>query len=231
MTQLLAQTRLKSFDIPHKGLRNLMAQVNFLAGNTDFTNPEQVSRLHQLGNDLFQLLREHAHDENDVVLSALERRQPGSARQNSMEHEIIENEQEQLEALLDTLTEKASRGEDTRSVAEQFYFALNHFQSGYLLHMLEEESETQRLLWKFFSDAELLDMRRKIIARMSPESQLKWYRYSAPAMDHTGRLMWLRAVKAAAPEAFFGQIIQTLEEVLAVADMQRLKQALSEQSL
>ena len=76
MTHVMAETRLKSFEIPHKGLRNLLAQLSFQAGNTDFTDAAQVTRLHELGRTLFQLLTEHARDEDDVLLAALEQRTP-----------------------------------------------------------------------------------------------------------------------------------------------------------
>lgn len=227
MTQLLAQTRLKSFEIPHRGLRNLIAQVTMLAGNTDFGNAEQVTRLHQLGRDLFELLTEHAQDEDDFVLAALEQRQPGAALHNSEEHILIEQQQSKLEKLLEKLVDRARKGDDVSLLAAQFYTEMNRFQSGYLLHMLEEEEETQRLLWKYFTDAELMEMRRKIIARMSPAAQLQWYRFSAPAMNHQGRLQWLGAMKNIVPPPFFEQIMETLEMVLTPADYKLLDKDLA----
>lgn len=223
MTQLLAQTRMKTFDIPHKGLRNMLAQVTMLAGTTDFTNKAQVAHLHQLGRDLFQLLTEHARDENEIVLAALDQRQPGAGMHNEAEHEIIEEQQAKLEEMLETLVAKAKKGDEVHHLAERFYFEMNRFQSGYLLHMLEEEEETQRLLWKYFSDAELLEMRKQIIARMSPASQLQWYRFAAPYMSHAGRFQWLKAVKTVAPPPFFLQIMETLEMVLPSGDFRRLQ--------
>lgn len=223
MTQLLAQPRLKTFDIPHKGLRNLLSQVTLLAGTTDFTDKTQVSRLHQLGRDLFFLLSEHAHDENTVMLAALNQRQPGAGDHNEAEHEIIEKQQAELEEMLETLVAKAQNGEEAEYLAERFYFEMNRFQSGYLLHMLEEEEETQRLLWKYFSDAELIEMRKQIIGRMAPATLLQWFRFAAPYMSHAARLQWLRPVKAAVPPPFFSQIMETLEVVLTGAEFKRLQ--------
>lgn len=226
----MAQTRLKTFEIPHKGLRNLLAQLSFLSGNTDFGDAAQVTQLHQLGRTLFQLLTEHARDEDEVLLAALEQRQPGATTANCEEHEMIEKQQAQLEQMLEDLVAQARRGEPVGLLAEQFYFALNHFHSAYLMHMLGEEEETQRLLWKNFSDAELMDLRKQIISRISPVSMLHWYRFAAPAMSHQGRLLWLQATKAGAPAPFFGQIMETLEGVLASADFHKLERELSAQN-
>ncbi len=227
MTQLLAQPRLKAYEIPHKGLRNLLAQVSLRAGNTDFSDPIQVAHLHQLGRHLFHLLTEHAEDENEVTLAQLEQRQPGAAQHNTAEHEIIEAQQSRLEDLLERLVMEARRGSDVTQLAEEFYFEINRFQSGYLLHMLEEEEETQRLLWNNFTDAELLDIRRQIIARISPADILLWYQYSTPYLNHHDRVQWLRSAKAQAPAPFFGQIMAVLQSALPNADFRRLERELS----
>ncbi|MCC6460013.1 MAG: hemerythrin domain-containing protein [Saprospiraceae bacterium] len=231
MKTALANSRIKMFDIPHKGLRHLLAQLNLLAGSTDFKSSIQVMRLHELGRDLFQLLREHAADEEEFLLAALEQRQPGAALLNQEEHEIIEKQQATLEQLLDGLIERARRGEAVEALSERFYFEINRFQSAYLLHMLEEEEHTQQLLWKHFSDEELLEMRRNILGRMAPATQLKWYRYAAPYMSHSIRLQWLNGVKAVAPVPFFMQILETLSEALSPKEFAQLRVELGEFNL
>ena len=230
MTQEMVSARLKTFDIPHKGLRNLLSQLNYLAGSVDFSNAEQVEQFHRIGSDLFRLLTEHGVDEDELVLTALEQRSPSAGGQNSSEHEMIGLQQSRLETLFHELLQQARQGAEVQTLAEKFYFELNHFHSAYLLHMLEEEEETQRLLWEHFSDAELMDIRRLIINRMSPESQLLWYRYSAPAMSPKARFQWLNAVKAAAPEAFFEKIMGVLREVLSEQAFQKLEEALPEKA-
>ncbi len=214
MTTLQITTRLKTFDIPHKGLRNLLAQLNQLAGNIDFSDNEQVDRLEQTGKHLFLLLTEHAFIEDEFVLKALEQRCPGASLQNAHEHEVITEQQARLEAMLQELIRCARQGEAVGQLAEQFYFSLNHFHSAYLLHMLEEEEATQQQLWKYFSDAELMETRNRISKEMPPESALLWFRYAAPFLNPQSRLQWLQGVKAAAPAVFFEQVLVVLEAVL-----------------
>lgn len=222
MTTLSATTRLRSFDLPHKGLRNLLAQLNQLAGNIDFSDHEQVDRLERTGKHLFQLLTEHAHIEDEYVLKDLEQRCPGASLQNAHEHEIITEQQAGLEALLEELIRCARLGEEVGQLAEQFYLSVNHFHSAYLQHMLEEEEVTQKQIWKYFSEAELMDMHGQIARKMAPESTLLWFRYSAPAMKPQGRLQWLLGVKAAAPAPFFEQVLAVLEDVLPEKAYQQL---------
>lgn len=228
MTHVTTLARQKTFDIPHKGLRSLLAQLSLLAGNTDFSDPEQLERLEQTGNHLFRLLTEHAADEDQILLAALEQRCPGAALANQEEHEIIEQQQARLMELHRSLLREARQGAEVGPLAEQFYFDLNRFQSAYLLHMLEEEQETQAKLWRHFSDSELMALRLQIIGRMAPASLLLWFRYSAPAMSQLSRLQWVTAVKGAAPAPFFKQIMETLKEVLPNGDFRKLMHAVSD---
>lgn len=220
-------TRIKTFDIPHKGLRHLLGQLNYRAGNTDFSQPEQVKLLHQTGHDLFHLLTEHAKGEDEYLLTALEQRCPGAAQHNSDDHVAIERHQAELEKMLDELAAQAASGTVTDDLTTQFYMELNRFHSAYLLHMLEEEGTTQKLLWEHFTDEDLMGITRQIVAHIPPGTMMLWFKYSAPAMNHPERLNWLRDVKAGAPEPVFNHIMESLKPVLPETEFRRLEQGLS----
>jgi len=65
---------MKTYDVPHKGLRNALSQLQLLAGKTDYSNQQEVAHLCQLGDDVFKILTVHATDENEVTLAELELR-------------------------------------------------------------------------------------------------------------------------------------------------------------
>lgn len=227
MVHVSVNTRMKSFDIPHKGLRNALSQLNHLAGSTDFSRPEQVKLLQKTGQDLFHMLTEHAEIEDHVLLAALEQRLPGAGQHNTDEHIVIEAHQARLENLLESLAEQALLGQSVEALAREFYVELNRFHSAYLLHMLGEEEETQQLLWEHFSDEELMEMNKQAVSRIKPEEMLLWVHYATPAMDHPGRLQWMRGMKAGAPEVFFKQILEVTKSVLPTSEFIRLEQELS----
>jgi hypothetical protein len=222
-TLIQAPARPKSFDVPHKALRSLLAQLSQLAGSTDYREPDQVSALHALGQDLFELLTIHAHDENEVVLADLERRRPGAGHHNLEDHEEIEERQSRLEMLLDEVLALSRRGEDASEAGLRFYRDLNRFQSAYLLHMLEEEEATQALLWEVFSDAEMMEHRKRILARNPPATLLKWMQYSLPAQSGPDRALILRGMQAAMPAAFVAQVLETAKRVLKPEEWTELK--------
>ncbi len=78
--------RVKSFDTPHKGLRNILSKFSLSLGYTDHTDAAQLLKLKQLGTELFTLLKDHVHTENEHTLKKLETRVPGSSDHDVKDH-------------------------------------------------------------------------------------------------------------------------------------------------
>lgn len=223
MTTTAASIRPRMYDIPHKGLRNALAHFSLLAGNTDYRDSFAIAQLHRLGQEVFTMLDEHAEGENSVLLAELELRHPGAGRHNFDDHDQIEQQQAALAQSLDTLLALSKTGANLRLEGEQFFHRLNQFYSAYMQHMEEEEEDTQAELWAHFTDEELEGLTRRIIAHIKPEVMLLWVKWSAPALPHTERSAWMRAMKAGAPAPFFAQVMATLKAALPPLDLEMLK--------
>ena len=214
--------RMKTYDVPHKGLRNGLSQMSLLAGRTDYANPAEVAQLHQLGTRLFSILTVHAEDENNVTLAHLETRCPGCAEHDLDDHEKIHAAQHALEKQLDAL----HAGPFNVDAGAEFYLAFTEFHGEYLEHTAEEERVTQPLLWQHFTDEELMAHRREIMTRNRPETLLTWFEFVLPAQSHAERVGLFSGFKKVAPAAFFAEAMGVIEKVLTPAEFQRLEAAL-----
>ena len=217
------QKRLNTFDVPHKGIRNALMKLILAAGNTDHASEDDLAGLYSLGRDAFTLLKTHARDENEVTLKALEDKLPGSSAHDLEEHELIEQDQAQLEQLLEDIRQR----KNTENDLIVFYKKLNNFFSMYLKHMAHEESETQNLLWEHFTDEELAGHRTKIMQNLDPEILLLWFKYVIPAQNHRERSLLLRGFKANAPTEFFNRAIEVIRTVLPDGSYIQLRKALA----
>lgn len=222
MTTTLPTTRLRVYNIPHKGLRNALSQFTLLAGSTDYRDEFAVGQLYKTGREVFDMLNEHAEMENTYVLTALEARSPGAGHHNFEDHEVIEQRQTELEQALNRLHSLVRAGVDARAEGEAFFLQLNHFFSAYLAHMLEEEEEIQVKMWELFSDEELMDIQRRIAAKLPPEHTLTMIKWSAPAQTHPDRTAWMRGIQAGAPAPFFAQVLDVLRKSLTPLQMDML---------
>ena len=218
--------RMKSYDFPHKGLRNALSQLSLLAGKTNYSNQEEVEGLYNLGNDVFKILTIHAADENEVTLAELEARCRGCSQHDLDDHEKIHIVQNRLERLLLKIYKDSRSGVDATENGEEFYLAFSEFLGGYLAHTAEEERVTQLLLWKHFTDEELASHREKIMAKNPPETLLTWFRFVIPAQNHDERVKLLTGFKKMAPLSFFYQGMDVIKQVLPVNEFNDLGIAL-----
>ncbi len=214
--------RFKVFDLFHRGLRNALAQLILLTGKTDFTNLCEVTCLQRTGREIFGLLSVYATDKAEITLAALEERLPGATAHLAGPHCKIEKLRAELENQLHEITMGAGRGEAVKEGGRIFYWALNEFYAMYLLHMLEEEVDTQELLWQYFTDVELMVHRRQMIMRMSAATLLSWLKYIVPAQGQQERAAFLRGLATVIPYARFVQAIQVVEGVLSASEWQVL---------
>jgi hypothetical protein len=218
--------RMKAYDVPHKALRNALSQVSFLAGKTNFSDAGEVETLHHLGADVFKILSIHAADEDDVTLAELEKRCPGSSHHDMEDHKEIHVAQHKLENLFEEIYSDSKSGKDVGEKGAEFYLAWSEFHSAYLKHTSEEERVTQPLLWKHFTDDELIGLRGKIMAKNPPETLLIWIKFVAPAQTHQERVGLLSGFKKMAPPVFFNQVMAVIKTVLAPNDFSVLNEAL-----
>ncbi|HEX8530768.1 MAG TPA: hemerythrin domain-containing protein [Cytophagales bacterium] len=219
--------RFKVFDLLHRGIRNALAQLLLQAGKTDFGNPLEVACLGRAGQEIFSLLSIHAADEEEITLAALEEKLPGATSQMVTVHRKLEKLQNELESQLHDITLRSARGESVKEQGRIFYWALNEFYARYLLYMLEEEVDTQELLWQYFTDVELMVQRRQTMLRMSSRTLLSWLKYIVPAQSQHERAVFLRGLSATMPYVHFAQAIQVVEGVLSATEWQVLDSELA----
>lgn len=218
--------RMRSYDVPHKGLRNALSQLQLLAGKTDYSNQQEVEQLYKLGKDVFNILTIHATDENEVTLTELEGRCKGCSQHDLDDHEQIHFAQDKLEELLASIYTSSKAGQDVTEDGEEFYLAFSEFYGTYLEHTAEEERVTQPMLWKYFTDEELASHRGKIMARNPSQTLLIWFRFVIPAQSHKERVGLLTGFKKMAPVTFFDEGMQVIRQVLTEKEFNELNNAL-----
>ena len=217
---------MKSYDVPHKGLRNALSQMQLLAGKTDYSDQNEVEHLYQFGEDVFKILNIHAADENEITLAELEQRCNGCSRHDLEDHEQIHAAQDKLEKLLSRIYTNSKTGHDVSDDGEEFYLQFSEFHANYLAHTAEEERVTQAMLWQYFTDEELASHRRKIMAKNPPQTLLIWFRFVLPAQSHKERVGLLTGFKKMASETFFRDGMLVIKQVLTEREFDELNKAL-----
>lgn len=213
--------RISSFAAPHKGLRNVLAQFSFYLGCTDFANPQELQQLIQLGDDMFVLLKDHVHTENEHTLRHLEERLPGASDHDKQDHEELEGIQDALEQRM-----RAFTGSETAEEIHRFYIDFSIFHSRYLEHIYEEEKVTEPLLQKYFTDDELVQHRMAIMQRISFPVMLLWMKYTVSAQPDADSLGMLKGCRSFMPAEAFSLLMEAIREQMSSVRYNRLADSL-----
>jgi hypothetical protein len=208
---------IRSFATPHKGLRNALGQFSLRLGHTDFSDSEQLAALKRLGGELFTLLNDHVHTENEHTLRHLEERAPGAGDHDRDDHERLEGVQHELQERLERCN-----GTESAEFAHIFYLDFSRFHSIYLEHICEEETVTEQLLQTHFSDEELITHRNAIMQRLDFPVLLLWLKYVIPAQQDTENAAMLSGLKANAPQEAFDAVLETIRPELTTERFERL---------
>jgi hypothetical protein len=217
--------RMKTFDVPHKGIRNGLSQLSLLSGMTNYSNRMEVERLNKLGKEVFLLLNTHAQDENDVSLKHLEEKMRGASHHDVEEHIRLHVMQSRLEKMLEDIYSNNERN-NTSDLGSEFYTSLADFHSEYLHHMSEEERITQQLLWDNFTDEELSGHRAEIMKNLPTSTLLLWFKFVAPAQSHLERVNLFKVFKQNTPAGLFQQVKDVLRSALNESEFEELMEAL-----
>lgn len=211
---------------PHKGIRYAFAQLIMKAGSLDYTDKAKVADLKTQLDEFGALLEEHAHLENKFILKPLELREPGSSDHDKKDHLALEALQVEVLAKLEAILDPRISDTKARAMGYAFYQDLGKLYAAHLEHMLEEETVTQPLLWKHFSDMEIIGLHVQIVRSIPPDVMLSWAKYLLPALNLNERIELLAGIQAGAPPAFFEKIMGIAEETLPTPDFLKLESKL-----
>ena len=199
-------SRVKSFSAPHKGLRSILSRFSFLAGKTNYHDPHQVELLQNLGKEMFTLLNNHVHTENEYVLKPLEQKSKGASAHDLHDHEELEKVQDRLEDAMNSLD-----GSQNPDQGYRFYLEFTDFHSMYLAHIYHEETVTEKLLQENYTDIELNLRRMETMGRMPFDILLLWFKYIIPAMNETESLTIFTQFRENAPRDVFEFVLEGIK--------------------
>ena len=210
--------RLKSLDPPHKGLRNALSKLAFLAGKTDYTSTTSVEKLKFLASEVFHLLKDHTATENKFILAPLEKRNPSFTKKYYSHHlEIDQIEQQLLDRIM------SLNGQQTNDLGHQLYLDVCQFQSHYLEHINEEDVSLEAEMQKHFTDEEMMQHQIAIMGEMSFETLLLWFKYIVPSRRPEENAQVLTGFKSSVPESVFNEVVDVIKKEIGEIEFQEIQ--------
>ena len=218
--------RVNIFNQIHKGLRALLYETSLLLQQTDFFHEEEMKAAVERVTLVADLFDDHAHHEDEFILPAIQEYEPSIVDAFEQEHET---DGRLTRALKDSLMAVQMASPLVRTeMANELTKTFVHFMVFNLEHMSKEENILNKILWRYYSDDEILAIQKKILASLSPWSAATGSRWMMRGLNNPEIVRWLRSVEESAPESVFQNLFATAEKELPEHRFRRVLETLTE---
>lgn len=213
----------------HKAVRLALSEAMTRMGSVD---PQDLIDLNPVLNQLQALLtlcRDHLKHENEHVHPLLERARPGMTQRIAQEHD---HHLESIEDLQDLMTHvRRCSPADRDAAVFRLYRRLAAFVGENLLHMEQEESEHNAVLWAAYSDDELMGVENRIVAALTEQQVRAIMPLMVAGMNPAERAALMGHMQsgmreAGAPPEAFAQLLREVGQRLSTPQWMKLCRAL-----
>jgi Hemerythrin HHE cation binding domain len=205
----------------HKGLRHAISTILVRIGTTSFADDAAVTSVLDDLDVVLHLNAQHLVHEDTFIRPLLE------ARGASILGSIDAAHEDHAKALNDLRTLAASVRENsgTKRVAlgRVLYLQVAIFAADNLLHMGEEEQVVEPLLFRAYTEAELLEAHGRLVASIPPDEMLISLRFMVAGSSPEERV----ALLGNAPPPARAALLDAVRPVLAQRDFEELASRLA----
>lgn len=216
--------RLDIYSGIHKALRAFMTDTLTRVTRVDLQDGEDVAATLAQTRELMAFCTGHLEHENDFVHTAMEGRCPGASGDIAEEHCHHLASIAALQGLVDSV-ERAAGPARERALAE-LQRQLARFIGENFIHMHQEETQNNAVLWAAYSDAELAALHQSIVASLAPEETAAVMRWMIPAITPAERAALLSDLRDHAPKPVFEGVMAIANAQLPARDWHKLVHAL-----
>ena len=217
--------RYNIYATPHKALRLGLSNALAAAGRVDPHDDAEIASLAGEVRGLLEFCRAHLKKEEQFLHPAMEAARPRSSTSTQDDH------LDHIEAIarLESMTQAiaATKGAPRETAVEQFYHQLALFVADNLVHMHEEETENNAVLWAAYSDDALRGIEQRLVASIPQDVKQMVLRWFVPAMNPAERAAFFREMRAQVPAPAFAAILAGVQPVLTEAEQRKLNLALA----
>lgn len=208
----------------HKALRSMMSEALLGLGRADVQDDLELANACDGVMALLDMCRGHLTHENGFVHRAMEARAPGTTAHLAADHADHEHA---IVALASDVAHLMGAGREERAaLALALYRQLALFVAHNLVHMHEEETHNNAVLWAHYTDAELAQLHGALVASIPVDETLQVMRWMVPALGAGERLAMLLDMQAHAPAPAFQAVLSHVQPHLSLHDWAKLMRGL-----
>lgn len=219
--------RINIFNQIHKGLRAALYDTAISLQQADFTSEAEADAALDKIKEVVMLFDEHAHNEDQFILPAIVQYEPSVSDAFEQEHVtdlvLAQNLNKAVSEFYNLV-----KAEDRFLAGKKINIDFVAFMVFNLQHMAKEEDLLNQLLWRYYTNAEILQIQHRIVQSVTPWHQDFVSKWMLRGINNIEAALWLRSVETSAPAIVYKTLFAKAEQELPPARFQKLVTALTE---
>ena len=219
--------RFNIFNQIHKGLRAALYDTALQLQQADFTSASESESVLEKVKEVVMLFDEHAHKEDTFVLPAILQYEPSVVDAFEQEHvadfalaALLSDAVKQLDSLL--------KAGDREAAGRKLNVIFVEFVAFNLRHMAKEEDVINNILWRYYTDGEILQIQNRIVESTTPWHQDFFSKWMLRGINNAEAAAWLMAVQRTAPAIVYQTLFSKARQEYSKKRFQQLVDSLQE---
>lgn len=201
------------FTFIHKGLRALIYDQGRRLMQTDFADISvSQAAMSELKHSL-EWLEKHGQDEDEHIFSVLTAHAPALAEEFIAQHETIHKMLADVGDSIDRIGKITVTAERIQA-GTQLYREFNDLIAYYLMHMNQEETRVQPVLWEHMTDEMIGELRSNIQRSIAPDLLKEQLTWAIGATNNSELVGLLKGLKASGSQAVVDNVVKIAQNAL-----------------
>lgn len=223
----MKNSRYNIFDFIHKAWRALLYETALVLQQTDFDNTEEAEKALKQLELVLDTFAKHAYHEDHFVIPAIQKYAKATAFQMQDDHGKDEMLTHQLNNKIEAF--RFTPSQDLKNeLGREIMYLFIEFVAFNLVHMNMEEHTINELLWKHYSDAELIQINDSIVKSIPPEEMMFSIQWMIKGISNMQLALLLNKIKGEVPVEVFESVCSVAQNSLTEARWDNVKKQVFE---
>ncbi len=219
--------RYNTFRQIHKALRACLYDTALTLQQTSFADSFEAEPALEKVNDVLDFFDSHARHEDQFILPAIEQYDRELIHEFEQEHVTDLALSNRLRSLMNIYRHAVST-EERLEMGSAISKAFVEFMIFNLGHMADEELHLNQVLWANYSDLQIIDIQRALVATISREEMFFSSRWMFRGISNQEAVVWLKDIRQHAPDFVFQSMLGLGEKELPAHRWEKITEAIME---
>lgn len=221
--------RYNVFNRVHKGLRAFLYETAMAVQQTDFSVSEETARSMGCIGEALHFFNQHSLYIERLLFPFIIDHNPGLIAIFRQQYQSNIVQAQRLRGVMNAFGHAANAQEKV-AASQPVMKAYTSFLITQLDSLAREDNLLNNVLWRHYSDVELMALEKEIVTKMSPRDLATLGKWVIRGMNNAEIIDWLRTIERCSVTSVFESFFNSAENELPEERWQKIQEALVEGS-